>query len=254
MTMLYYQLRAELWKLFARRRTHLGFAAFVVLQIALSALTIALLVMGFSVVLLASLFLALVGGDIVAKESEDGHLRMLLARPISRLRLLTVKFASCIIYSVILVQFAGWAALALGAVTRGWGGGMAALLPEQGILTFLNGDEGFKRYLIGVSLLGMGLTVVTALGFCLSCFRIKPAAATIGALAYIIIDTIMRLTHWVEGYDHYLLSHHIGNWALIFADDIPWARIMRSLTVLMAVDLSLFVVGAAVFQGRDLKS
>jgi ABC-2 type transport system permease protein len=282
MITLWFQLRAELWKLFARRRTHLGFAAFIALQIALyflfrvvgiekfyekiitangqvfdsyfSALTLGLIIMGFSVVLLSSLFMALVSGDIVAKESEDGHMRMLLARPISRVRLLSIKFLSCFIYSVVLTQFAAWAALALGIVVRGWGGGMAALLPEQGILSFFPGDEGFRRYMIGVAILGVGLSVVSALGFMLSCFRIKPAAATIGALAYIIIDTIVRLTKWADGYEFILLTHHIGNWAFVFAEDIPWARIIRSLTVLLAVDLSMFVVGAAVFQNRDLKS
>ena len=44
-----------------------------------------------TVLLIGTLFVALVAGDIVAKEVEDGTLRVLPCQPISRLRVLTVK-------------------------------------------------------------------------------------------------------------------------------------------------------------------
>jgi hypothetical protein len=37
-------------------------------------------------------------------------------------------------------------------------------------------------------------------------------------------------------------------------DDIPWAVILRGATVVVAFDLTLFVLGVAVFSSRDLKS
>jgi ABC-2 type transport system permease protein len=58
----------------------------------------------------------------------------------------------------------------------------------------------------------------------------------------------------MTGYKHLLITKHISVWSRLFMDDIPWAVVMRSLSVVMAVNLSLFVIGAAVFQSRDLKS
>lgn len=282
MSTLLFQLRAELWKLFARKRSYMGFIAFALLQVLLwlvikllngeaalkrqialhgeafdnyiSAPTFALLIMNLSILFLGGLFLALVSGDIVAKESEDGQMRLLLARPISRLRLLGLKFFSCSLYAFVLVQFAAVAAMILGVVVRGWGGGLFAFMPEMGVLNFFNSDEALQRYVISALLMGVLLTGISSIGFFLSCFKIKPAAATIAALAYVTVDSIIRISPFMKSYKHLLITKHMNVWTRVFMDDIPWAVIGRGVTTIIAVDLTLFVLGVAVFASRDLKS
>src|SRR3989442_380066 len=118
--MFYHHLRNELWKLFGKKRTYIGFGAFLLAQNAMllmfrfthvrqamertlagngylaqdyiSALTVAVVMLAPQALLLMPLYAALVGGDMVAKEVEDGTLRMILSRPISRFRLLLVKW------------------------------------------------------------------------------------------------------------------------------------------------------------------
>ena len=282
MQTLLFQLQGELWKLFARKRTYMGFLAFTALQAALffifrmaggeerlrksitangqefekyfSALTLGHGVTGFSVLLLGALFLSLVSGDIVAKEGEDGHMRMLLVRPISRLRLLGLKYFTCTAYAFVLIQFAAYSALLLGICVRGWGGGLFAFTPEYGVASFFGASEGLQRYAMATTALSLGMTVVSSLGFCLSCTKIKPASATIAALAYVLIDFIVHLTKYLGSNDRLLLTTNIGMWNKIFMDEIPWPEIIRSMMGLGAVNLSLFAIGAAVFQSRDLKS
>lgn len=284
MQTLLFQVQGELWKLFARKRTYMGFVSFALLQVAiyilihlkhgeealrraivaqgevfekyLSALTLGLMITGISVFLLGALYLALVSGDIVAKEAEDGQLRLLLARPISRLRLLGIKYFACTLYAFVLIEFAAYAALALGLCVRGWGGGLFAwMLPEKGVLmNFFDAGEGFRRYVLSSALMGLGMTTVSSVGFCLSCFKIKPAAATIGCLSYVLVDFILRNSPFMENYEHLLLTKYMSTWARVYLDDIPWALILRNYSVLLAVNASLFVIGAAVFQTRDLKS
>jgi hypothetical protein len=41
---------------------------------------------------------------------------------------------------------------------------------------------------------------------------------------------------------------------LIFADPVPWERVIGSLLVLLAFNLTTFLIGAAAFQARDIKS
>ena len=114
------QLRNELWKLFGKKRTYIGFGMLLLAQLAvtlvfrysnasrgavralegngylaapyISGLTIAAIMLFPIAYILMPLYLALVGGDLVAKEAEDGTLRMILSRPISRGRLLAVKW------------------------------------------------------------------------------------------------------------------------------------------------------------------
>ena len=59
----------------------------------ISALTVAVIMLIPQVALLMPLYAALVGGDLVAKEAEDGTLRMILSRPISRFRLAVREMA-----------------------------------------------------------------------------------------------------------------------------------------------------------------
>jgi ABC-2 type transport system permease protein len=282
MTALLMQFRAELWKLFARKRTYMGFVAFLALEALLlglsylrgvegfwrniitrqgeafeyyfSALTIGRFVVGITVALVGALFVCLVSGDIVAKESEDGQMRMLFARPISRLRLLGVKYVTVSFYAVFMVQFIMWTALLLGVTQRGWGGGLFAWDPAIGLMNFMDGEEGLKRYAMASVALGLAMTAISSVGFCLSCMKIKPAAATIAALAYLFIDMVVLNSGLMRSYQHFLITGYIRSWAQIFMDPIPWAQMARSYSVLLAANLSLFTLGAAMFQGRDLKS
>lgn len=282
MILFFRQWQGELLKLFARRRTYIGFGAFLLLEIVLlivfrlqgvermfermisrqgqsfehyySALTVAQMILGFSVVLLGAIYLALVAGDIVAKEGEDGHYRMLLARPVSRVRLLFIKYLTCMGYTVVLVQFIAWTAFLLGLSLKGWGGGFFAMVPDAGVLVFYDWGPGLKHFAAASFFLALAMTSISSIAFFLSCFPIKPAAATIGALSYFLIDRILRETGFMESYDHFLLTKHIVSWARLLVEDIPWPVIIRDYTVLMAVNASLFVLGAAVFESRDLKS
>lgn len=282
MILFFRQWQGELLKLFARRRTYIGFGAFLVLEIVIliifrlkgverifermisrqgqafeqyySALTLAQIILGLSVVLLGAIYLALVAGDIVAKENEDGHYRMLLVRPISRVRLLFIKYLTSIGYTLALIQFITWSAFALGVVLKGWGGGFFVMVPEIGLMTFYDWYPGLQHYALASVFLSLSMMTITSIAFFLSCFPIKPAAATIGALSYMLIDRILRETGFMESYDYLLLSQHIQSWARLLNENIPWPIIIRDYTALMAVNASLFILGAAVFESRDLKS
>jgi ABC-2 type transport system permease protein len=282
MSALIMQFRAELWKLFARKRTYMGFVAFLGLEALLlglsylrgvegfwrsvitrqgeafeyyfSALTIGRFVVGITVALVGALFVCLVSGDIVAKESEDGQMRMLFARPISRLRLLFVKYVTVSFYAMVMVQFIVWTALLLGVTQRGWGGGLFAWDPAVGLLTFMDGEVGLQRYALSSVFLGLAMTSISSVGFFLSCMKIKPAAATIAALAYLFIDMVILNSGLMKSYQHLLITGYIRSWVQVYLDPIPWAVIARNYSVLTAVNATLFVLGVAMFQGRDLKS
>jgi ABC-2 type transport system permease protein len=282
MRLLFWQWRAEWLKLLMRKRTYIGFGAFVVLELVLllvsqrqgpetfyrrlitrqggmfedyfSALTLGFIVLAFSAALLGSIYLALVSGDIVAKESEDGNLRLLLARPVSRLRLLAVKYATCSCYAWLLIQFIAWSAFLLGVFMRGWGGGMFVFAPEQGIAELWSWEEGLRRYALGSICLGASMTTVSSVAFFFSCFRMKPAAATIAALSYMLVDTILLRTNLLKSYEHLLVTSYLETWVRVYVDPVPWALILRNYSVILAVNLSLFALGAAWFESRDLKS
>jgi ABC-2 type transport system permease protein len=264
----------------ARKRTYIGFGAFIVLEIVVYAILewkgfanafrrmiqhqgesfdsyFSALTLGFIVLLpsllLSSVFMTLVAGDVVAKESEDGNLRLVLARPISRLRLLTLKYLSCLVFSVVLMQFIVWSVLLMGIILRGWGGGMFVFSVEERMFMLFDANEGLQRYALGGGMLCFSMMGASSMAFFLSCFRIKPAAATITALAYLFVDSIVREMGILDD-ESFLITHYMTVWRMVFMESIPWVTILRSYTVLAGISLTLFALGAVVFQARDVKS
>jgi ABC-2 type transport system permease protein len=284
MKLFFIQFGAELRKMLARKRTFLGFGAFVVLEIMIywvlqrdgisnglrrliarqgesfdnyfSPLTLGFIVLVFSV-MFCSVFMTLVAGDVVAKESEDGNLRLVLARPISRLRLLTLKYLSCLTFTLVLMQFVFWTVLLMGILQRGWGGGMfifPPFAPGDGVLVLFDAKEGLQRYALASGTLSLSMMCASSMGFFMSCFRIKPATATISALAYLFVDSILRESRLMENYNYLLVTHYMNVWRSVFLETIPWVHIVRSYVMLGGISLTLFVLGAVIFHNRDIKS
>ncbi|MEA3213197.1 MAG: type transport system permease protein [Chthoniobacter sp.] len=281
MTLFWLQLNGELRKLFARKRTHLGFVVFggVALLMPLllelpkvkntfrllieqrgrsfdeyfSGLTIAFLTMRATILLIGALYVALVAGDIVAKEVEEGTIRMLLSRPISRVRLLGLKYLSAACYTAVLIVFIGLCAVATGfAYERG--SGILALGAQEQIFVFHPLGAGFARYLSALPLLFVSLLTITSTAFCFSCFEMKPAAASVSTMSIFFVDIVFRSLPFFESIEPYFITSHMSAWMQVFQLEIPWPRIIHDFTLLLAADATLFVLGWMNFETRDFKT
>ena len=281
MSLFLLQLRGELWKLFARKRTYIGFGVFFAIELIIlvlfqipkvqrawhrlieqagydfeqyfSGITLAFQIIFFTTFLLGILYVALVAGDIVSKEVEDGTMRMTLCRPVSRVRLLTLKYIACIIYTFALIFFIGLSALAVGLARKGTGG-FFAYQPLQGLFALYDFGPGLTRYLASLPLLALSLASVASLGFMLSCFNMKPAAATISTLSYFIADLIFRGIPYFDPIKSWFITSHTETWYNVFRDPIPWPRMLEDYAYLLGLDATFFLIGVIVFSSRDFKS
>lgn len=285
MTLFLKQFSAELWKMFARKRTWMGFGAFVVLELIIllrlqmndaqylfrrdfernaggmeiifqdyfHGLTMAFVIMALTTVLLGSVFLALVGGDVVSKEVEDGTLRMTLCRPVSRFRVLLVKYCACIVYTFALVVFIGSTALLTGIA---WGGigGLFAFVPEEKLFILFPQTEGLIRYGASLLFFTASLLTITTLGFMFSCFNAKPAAATVSTLTLFLTDWILAHMPQFERFRHWFMTTHTATWVNIYRDPIPWDRVANDYLYLFGLNGTFLIIGYAVFSRRDFKS
>jgi len=275
------QLRGELRKLFARKRTFIGFGIFLGFEIVIfflfrlpsvqtwisrqieksgydpaaymSGLTFGLLIVVIAVLLLEGLFLALVAGDIVSKEVEDGTLRMMLCRPISRGRILTLKIIVSCIYTFALTAFVMITALGVGFLNGGFGG-LFVMDPLNRLFVFHDFWSGLVRYLLAIPLLSLSLCTITALAACLSCFNMKPAAATIISLAILFADTILKNVPYFESIRSWFITEKIMVWIQVFQYRVPWELMVEEYAWLMAINISLLVIAWSVFSRRDFKS
>jgi ABC-2 type transport system permease protein len=280
--MFLHHLRSELSKLFGKKRTYIGFGAFLIAQNLMlfalhisnfrrgmarslegngylvgdyvSALTVTIPMLIPQILLLMPLYVTLTGGDLVAKEAEDGTLRMILSRPISRFRLLFVKWVSGVLFCALLVLSLGAMALFFARLWFPWGG-MAVILPiPVHIFNLMSPGEGVQHYVAAQGILAINACTMMSLAFMFSCFNMKPATATILALSFLLINLVLEGIPFFEDYYQYLLTHHMRSWLMIFAQPLPVARIAQSLCVLAGVNVTAFILGATAFQMRDIKS
>ena len=278
--MLLAQLRNELWKLFGKKRTYIGFALLLVTQIIIvlvfrysrasndmvntlegvghvaqlyiSVLTISSVMLFPLAFILLPLYVALVSGDLMAKEAEDGTLRMILSRPISRLRLLAVKWLAGVIFSILLVTFFGACGLLVSRFFFPWGG-LFVFIPGE-LFGVFDPSDGLQRYIYAhVCMITKAITI-TSLGLMFSCFNIKPAACTILALSVLFMNAILQEIPFFRELKHWFLTYHLNIWLFIFAQPIPWWKLGESFSLLLGFNVTFFAIGAMAFHTRDIKS
>lgn len=279
--MFYLQLRNELWKLFGKKRTYIGFGMFLLAEIViilifrysnatrlikrtlenngfvadqfLSVLTIASLMVIIISYTLLPLYVALVGGDLVSKEAEDGTLRMILSRPISRMRLLGLKWLAGFLFSLALVLSLGLFGLLFSTIWFPAHGSLFVSLSGEKINIF-EAWPGLKRYAAAHLFMVTKACTVMGLAFMFSCFNMKPAAATILALSVIIINGILMEIPYFKDLQQWFLTYHLNTWQLLFVEKIPWWKIGESLSILFGFNVTFLIVGCTVFHMRDIKS
>ena len=279
--MFYLQLRSELWKLFAKKRTYIGFLMFLLAQNAIilvfrftngprvsmmrtlegngylaqefiSALTVATFMLLPIAYMLLPLYVSLVGGDLVAKEAEDGTLRMILSRPVSRLRLLLLKWLAGAIFSLALVVALGLFGVLFASLWFPWKG-LFVFIPGE-LFSVFGALGGLEHYTAAHLMMAAKAVTVMGLAFMFSCFNVKPAAATILAVSFVFVNFIMQNIPYFRDLQHWFLTYHLNIWQFMFAQPIPWWRIGESLSILLGFNLTFVVIGVTAFHVRDIKS
>lgn len=277
------QLRGELRKLFARPRSYMGYAVFVAMEALIltvykfgrgqeymrdlierngysfatyfSSLSITFMIMTLSMFLLGSVFFALVAGDIVAKETEDGNLRLVMARPVSRLRLLLIKYAAIIIYTFTFVFFVGVTGYLMAVAAMGFEGGLFVMEPKMKVFAvFPSWTEGAARLTLGAAGIAVSMITLSSLAFMFSCFKIKPAAATIITLALLFVDMILQNFPFFRPYEEWFVTWRMSCWLFLMENQISWAKIFESYAFLAGLNATLFLIGYTSFRLRDFKT
>ena len=277
------QLRGELRKLFGRPRSFMGYGVFVVMEALIltvykfgrgqeymrdlierngysfatyfSSLSITFMIMTLSMFLLGSVFFALVAGDIVAKETEDGNLRLVMARPVSRLRLLLIKYAAVIIYTFTFVFFVGVTGYLMAVAAMGVDGGLFVMEPKMKVFAvFPSWAEGAGRLTIGAVGIAISMITLSSLAFMFSCFKIKPAAATIITLALLFVDMILQNFPFFRPYEEWFVTWRMSCWLFLMENQISWPKIFESYAFLIGLNATLFLIGYTSFRLRDFKT
>jgi ABC-2 type transport system permease protein len=211
------------------------------LFVAMSALTIELGIF-------LPLAVAAISGDAVAGEANLGTLRYLLTVPVSRLRLLVVKYAAIVIFAFIATFLVTAVGMAIGLALFG-GGNVTTLSGSQ-----VSFAEGVGRVALASAYIACALASLGAVGLFISTVTEQPIAATIATVVFsttsLILDSIPQVS-WLHPY---LLTHHWMAFGDLFRTPIAFDGVLQGLYVAAAYALVFFLAAWARFAGKDVTS
>jgi ABC-2 type transport system permease protein len=261
--------RWELRKLVAQKRTFIGVGAaiavpliFIVAMLAdsgggptdvpfgeyvrVTGLAVPLVCLFFGAIWLLPLITALVAGDIVAAEDQNGTLKTILTRSVDRWQVFAGKALAALTYTlVVLTLFVGIATV-VGGIAFGFeplttlsgttiGVGRALVLIAAGTLTY-----------------SLPLLAMAAIALLLSTLTRNSAAAVVGTLMVSILLQILGSISALEAIEPYLLSEQFNAWQGFLREPIDWDPVIRAGWVSALYGLPALAWAATVFLRRDV--
>jgi len=190
------------------------------------------------------ILVALVSGDIIAGEANAGTLRLLLTKPISRTKLMLIKFLACVIYTLILLIWMAFLALFVSIILFGTNDLVVA--KEFELLQIEKADV-LWRYFAAFGFAAIALIVVAALSFFLSSISensIGPIVATVSIIIVLTILSELRIPLYDKTLKPYLFTTHMLGWKGFFyiASNADGQTIRGSISNLAAVLKSLYIL------------
>lgn len=271
----------ELFKIFSKPRTYIGFGAIIVIVLAIEfgILLGGDMMMGIimqnikdrfifegniinqyliSYIILNTLWIhvpilvALVTGDMLAGEANSGTFRLILTRPISRVQLVMSKFIAGWIYAIMLVAVMAILSIGIGLIFFGPGD---LLVLTNKVNVFAANDVLWRfagAYAYGV----LGMTTVASLSFLLSALADNSIGPIIGTVAVIIGITIISTVgaSLLGPVNQYIFTSYLPSWQLFFQTDSGLSGIGHAILIQVIYIIGFLGVTIWYFRKKDILS
>jgi ABC-2 type transport system permease protein len=198
---------------------------------------------------------AVVAGDAIAGEAQDGTLRYVLTRPVGRTRLLVAKLVGVLAFVLLAVVIVAAVAYVVGRLLLGDGDAAGAVGAVTGVSGgSLSSDQLIERTLMSVGYVALSMLGVAALALLLSTVTDSPLGAALGALAFLIASTLLLTLDAAAVLQPYLPTRYWLSFVDLFRDPILWRDVVRGLA-LQGVYVAVFLGAAwANFMTKDITS
>ncbi len=272
----------ELYKIFRKWRSYIGFIAIgvlgVIIQIAMlyegqksldfmtqnlrdSFVFVGNLLNGFLVSYLIlnmltvhiPFLIALVAGDLLAGEATAGTYRILLTRPVSRFKVVSSKFIAGNIYTFSLILWLAIVSLGVGAILFGFG---ELIVIRTGSVLILDRADVLWRFLLAYGFAALGMSVVCSLALFFSSLvenAIGPIVSTMAVIIVFIIVSAINIDLF-KSIRPYLFTNYMLSWRLFFSDPVDISKVLEAVLILFGHIIFLFSITAIIFKRKDILS
>jgi ABC-2 type transport system permease protein len=192
--------------------------------------------------------ISVISGDSVSGEANLGTLRYLLTVPVSRTRLLAVKFGGIVAWCIASVLVVVASGLVIGSI----------LFP-RGEMTLLSGRTisfaaGSYRLLLVALYVMATILVIGALGLFVSTMTEVPVAAMAATLTLTVVSEVLDSVPQLAAIHPYLPSHYWLAWIDMLRDPIRAGAMVHGLVSALIYIAFFLSLAWARFTGKDVTS
>jgi len=269
----------EIYKVFIRRRSYIGFAAilFIVIMLLVAVSHEAKTVLDFLTsnlkdsfsfqgnlvngnlyahIVLRSLWvhipllIVLVTGDLVSGEYQSGTFRLVLSRPVSRFTIISSKFIAGFIYVVLLIVFLAVLSLGLGYLFLGKGD----LLVTGNTINIFESDDVLWRFALSYLFGILSMLTVASLSIMLSTLFDNSITAILMSLAIVISLTFVSTFNipFINIIKPFIFTTYMGGWQSFFEFKIDMQHIIFEAIILVVHIVAFYILSLYIFLRKDI--
>jgi ABC-2 type transport system permease protein len=196
--------------------------------------------------------ITLVAGDMLAGEATSGTYRILLTHPVSRARILVIKYVSTIFYTTVFIFFTALLSIGLGLLI--FGSGDLIVFGKEILL--LPANEMWWRFTLAFIGATIGMWSVASLAFFLSSFVENAIGPIIGTMAVLIVFLIISQlpVQFFEPYKPYLFTTYFTVWMKAFEEPINLKEYLEWIMYLSIYCAGYFALTLYIFRRKDILS
>jgi ABC-2 type transport system permease protein len=276
---MYKLIRLEIFKVFSRKRSFIAFLAiFAIIIVAMAAMLwegqamhefitknlsdafymqgnlvngylMSYLILNFLWVHVP-LLVVIVTGDLFSGEAHGGTFRLLLTRPVSRWRLVTVKYIAAIVYTFFMMLFFAATSLGLGILIFGTGDLM--IIMEK--VNIFSQDDLLWRFLLAYVFGFISMITVAGLSLMLSSMSSNSLGPILSTMAIIILFTLISTFDFsfFRLIKPFLLTSYLDSWARLFMFEFNQQLILRDVIILLIHIILFYGITVVYFQKKDI--
>lgn len=194
------------------------------------------------------LAVSVVAGDSIAGEAGTGTLRYLLTVPVSRTRLLAVKYAGIVAYCVAATLLVAAVGAAIGLI----------LFPANG-MNLLSGTQvglgtAFGRLVLVALYVAASMAAIGAIGLFVSTLVESSIAAMTATAGAFVLSEVLDTIPQIDVIHPYLPSHWWLQFGDLLRDPIATSGIASGLATVVAYAALFGALAWARFSGKDVSS
>ena len=274
-------IKIELYKIFKKKRSYIGFVALIVIILLshfamiwegqemydfitqnlsdafimqgnlVNGYLISYLVLNFLWVYVP-LLIVLVTGDLISGEAQAGTLRIILTRPVSRAKLITAKYIAAMIYTFVFMVIFAVLSLGLGLLIFGKGD----LMVIFGSVNIFSENDVLWRFILAFIYGFISMCTVAALSLLLSSLSENSLSPILSTMAIIIVFTFISTLNLgiFSTVNPFLLTTYLDSWQSLFSYDIKVGDLFIDAFVLCIYSLAFYGLTIFIFRKKDILS